>query len=672
MRHDLAALTTDDLITLTNRGIVRRAENEVDKFAFELHEAADGTVTCRWSDGAECVLPTDKTVIQWQCTCNATITCRHLIRSVLAYQRTVSIPVGDQEDTERQAGKPWDPGQITDELLAAHFQKATLTRLRRIFEEGHVVELVRSAKPTARIHTLSLVVRFLVPGDVRYTHCDCEEEAPCTHVPLAVWAFRLLEAENPSGIVSTHKTVWPVPAQLLDDVECGLHDLAEAGIAGASQALMDRFVRLADRCRAEGLLWPSEIIMDMIQQHDQYTRHDARFSPTRVAELAGELSIRSRAIRRDIGAVLQVFVRGAEKDRETSVGAARLVGLGCAAETYKSGVTLSAYLQDIDSGMVVAIRRDVADPPPEESSSLPPYWRLAQRPIIEGTGLHSLGSKQLLIKGGTRLADCRFVPGRARATVNPQAFNWEALRAPTLAEDFAEIQARLAAQPPSSLRPRRIAENLYVCPIARVEKAQFSTTEQEVQATLRDASDNQAKLVHPYTSRGQEGTEALLATLLAHPSDLPYVAGWMRLRGGALIIQPISLILQEGQTRTMIQPWVDRWDGETTVRVSLRDDGPIGTIDPVSHFPAQVLDALGELFLIGLQRADAQSAHQWQELYRQGGSLGFVRFLRPMARLVDALMHKLDSVHWDWRAAALAAIEMSILASLAHEDLPAG
>jgi hypothetical protein len=240
MRRDLLALTTDDLITLSNRGIVKRAQKELDKLTFELGEAADGAVIVRWSDGAECVLPADKTVGEGQCNCAATTICRHLIRSVLAYQQTAA----DQAQTPAPPQKPWDPGQITDETLAEHFRKAALTRTRKLFAEGHVVELVRSSKPTALFHTLSITLRFLVPGDVRYTHCDCEEEAPCRHVPLAVWAFRLLEADKPGGIVSTRQIVWPVPGQLLDEIERSLQDLAEAGLAGASQAQIDRFRRL--------------------------------------------------------------------------------------------------------------------------------------------------------------------------------------------------------------------------------------------------------------------------------------------------------------------------------------------------------------------------------------------------------------------------------------------
>src|SRR5262245_58447661 len=105
MRQDLLALTLDDLATLSNRGIVKRAQKELEKFTFELVEGEDGTITVRWSDEAECHLPPHKTLKESHCTCTATELCRHLVRTVLAYQQ---LKAGETEP-RREA---WNPGQI--------------------------------------------------------------------------------------------------------------------------------------------------------------------------------------------------------------------------------------------------------------------------------------------------------------------------------------------------------------------------------------------------------------------------------------------------------------------------------------------------------------------------------------------------------------------------------
>src|SRR5687768_6944675 len=127
-RADLLALTPDDLAALTNRGTVKRAQRELDanEVTGTLKEE-DGTVTATWSDGAKCILPAGAVVADARCTCPATELCRHVVRTVLAYQKqsASTVPAGD-------AG-PWNPGDVTDAELAKHFKPATLTTARTQF-----------------------------------------------------------------------------------------------------------------------------------------------------------------------------------------------------------------------------------------------------------------------------------------------------------------------------------------------------------------------------------------------------------------------------------------------------------------------------------------------------------------------------------------------------------
>ena len=68
-----------------------------------MNEAPNGEVTVRWSDGVNCMfLPTRS----WgrPVTCWATETCRHLVRTVLAYQRRSSADVGAPSRTGGRVG----------------------------------------------------------------------------------------------------------------------------------------------------------------------------------------------------------------------------------------------------------------------------------------------------------------------------------------------------------------------------------------------------------------------------------------------------------------------------------------------------------------------------------------------------------------------------------------
>ena len=176
---------------------------------------------------------------------------------------------------------------------------------------------------------------------------------------------------------------------------------------------------------------------------------------------------------------------------------------------------------------------------------------------MKGTSFAVLGAGQLLIRGGKRDASHRLTTGRADATVQPQTFTWEKLRPPVLVEEFAELDARLSALPPSSLRPRRVAEDFHVCKVASVEAVEFVVAAQTVQAIVIDERGQSAWLEHPYTSRGRTGAEALLAKLRQSPEQLRFISGSVRRSARGLLIQPVCLAFQDGDKRLAVQPWID-------------------------------------------------------------------------------------------------------------------
>ena len=56
-----------------------------------------------------------------------------------------------------------------------------------------------------------------------------------------------------------------------------------------------------------------------------------------------------------------------------------------------------------------------------------------------------------------------------------------------------------------SLRPRRMNEDLHVCPVEKVLNVAFDAREQKLVAVLEDASGGQAILEHPYYSLAAKG-----------------------------------------------------------------------------------------------------------------------------------------------------------------------
>jgi hypothetical protein len=658
-RADLLSLTPDDLAALTNRGTVKRAQRELDEAEVtgELDEAADGTVTAKWSDGATCTLPGGKTVSDARCTCPATELCRHAVRTVLAYQARNAVSATAVVDVS----SAWTPGDIPDDELAKHFKPAALTLARTQFEKGLLVELVKGHKPTARFHDLACTLRFQVRGDPRYVYCDCAAPPPCGHVPLAVWAFRRLPADKDAGIVTTQERKLPVPTVALDAIDAALLECAEIGLTAAGNAWRDRLARLEADCRAAGLIWPAEVVLELIQQYEQYATHDARFDPDEFARLAGELLTRADAVRADTGAAPQLLVRGTPHDHWSDLGSARFIGLGCGVRVGRKSATVSAYLQDANSGSVVAVSRTFADPdPPGEPK---PFWQLAETPALKDASFGQLGAGQLITSGGKRATDHHLVLGRVKAAVSPQNFAWESLRPPVLADSFAEVRARLGMLPPSALRPRRVAEDFHVCPVAAVEGMTFRPDTQCVEAVVLDAAGERAVLRHPFTSRGADGAERLLARLTAAPEGLRFVSGPVRLTGGELLIQPVALVWHE-ETRVAVQPWIDRAEG---VAAPERPKEAAAPPDPLTAWLADLQARIGALFVTGLRRADAHISQSWKELEQRAGQLGLARLEAAVGKVSAGLAEKVASARWDARPTAAALLALAVLSRAAWE-----
>ena len=199
-RTDLLALSPDDLAAITNRGAVKRAERELEAGtpAFEIADTPGGELVVKWSDGITCRFPPGKPLHDAVCSSGVAGISRHVVRSVLAYQkhcaaedaRVATTAIGPAAPATA-ASTAWDPGTISDDELIARFRGAAVTKARQRFRQGILVELARGAKPLARFLDEPCTLRFMVPGDLRYVTADCAESLLATYVPLAVWAFRL-------------------------------------------------------------------------------------------------------------------------------------------------------------------------------------------------------------------------------------------------------------------------------------------------------------------------------------------------------------------------------------------------------------------------------------------------------------------------------------------------
>lgn len=112
-RTDLLALTPEDLATLTNRGTVKRAQKELrtPEISCEVADDPAGDLVFVWSDGVICRFPAGKSIQDAVCSSGLVGISRHVVRSVLAYQKL------NTAQTQREEA---DPESLQDGATAQH------------------------------------------------------------------------------------------------------------------------------------------------------------------------------------------------------------------------------------------------------------------------------------------------------------------------------------------------------------------------------------------------------------------------------------------------------------------------------------------------------------------------------------------------------------------------
>jgi hypothetical protein len=631
-RPDLIALTPDDLAAVANRGLVKRAQRECEagELTAQWDVSGDGTIRATWSDGVACTLPGGGTVSDAQCSCGALDLCRHVLRTVLAWQQRQAAATADGE-SRAAAPEPWDPGRIDDAALERQVAKAVLVRAAGLWSQGVLAELLRSAKPSASFHCPGHTVRFPVPDDLRYAQCSCTDPAPCVHAVLAVRAFRLLDAGASSGIVSEGPLDTPAPRATLDAAESCVRDLLADGLASLGLPWRDRARRVSSECAAASLTWPAQILEEMAEDFDRYTARDAAFTPAQTAERTGELLLRLDAIRASCAPVPQAFIRGMTTDCDSDLGPARFIGLGATMTESRRSSRLTVFLQNSDNGRIMTVAKDFAEEDADSPALRKPFHELARAPAVKGASLAGLSAGQLVTQGGRRTASGRLVIGRARAVVNPQNYAWEHLKAPTLVEDFAELTARLRLLPPASFRPRREAADFHVCPLDGVDHAAFDPATNAIVAVLRDRAGAAAQLWHPWTTRGAPGAEALLAALTSGAKPL-FVAGQVRPSGPALLIRPTAVVFAgEGDSRWAVMPWLG---APAATLAAAAQPQRLGTGRVHARYAAAT-ELAAELVLSGVRRAGARGWPGWSRAIAEAEEGGYHRMAAVMRKVQD-------------------------------------
>ncbi|WP_433337347.1 hypothetical protein [Spirillospora sp. CA-294931] len=585
-RADLLALTPDGLAALANRGLVKRATKELDAGAApDLAVDGDGAVRAAFGDGARSVLPAGAGLEAASCTCAATGVCRHLIGTVLAYQRQSGPGDGPGEDE----AVDWSPGTFDDEALARVLGERALAGARRTLRTGYAARVHRpsAGDPVASVDLPTCSVRFLVPGELGYVHTDAADAVRGEVVVLAVWAFREADRAQPGEPDVRVDVGGGAPGSAAGSgVEPALGLVEQVLLDGAMHAgpVLGTALRgAAGDLAGRSLHWPAAALGDLARQLDAYRDRDAAYEPALMAALVAEVHARHRAGLHSGGSP-RSQVLGTNESAETPLRRVRLTALGCRVGGTALSRTAEVYLAHAATGVVLVLRRSWEA---TEEAPLPGHELAGRR--LGGAPLRALAAANVVSETAHRSASRVLRLGAARVaktTVTPLGTAWNDLPGTLLVRDLKALDLAMAALPPRLVRPRIEAEFVRVVEIGAVRGVGYDPGAQRLEATVVDTAGTKATVSATHSPHAP-GALDLLASLLDGAPRM--ISGTVRRAGGGLVIDPIAV-----------------HTGDTTHVLDLAPGDGAGTLETRATAPS---DPLGRALDTALE-ACAEAAHR--------------------------------------------------------------
>ncbi|EMN27521.1 hypothetical protein [Leptospira kirschneri] len=616
MRQDILSLSLQELEVLTSKGTVNRALKDIESGTKgEWKETENGSIEVVWEDSVTCILPGSVPIQESSCTCSSTGVCRHIIRTIVAYQkRTIS----DKPNLS------WNPGSISDESLRSFISASSFTKAKSIFNSGIAVELDRTDVPVAKIHGLG-TVHFPVPNDIRYARADCKGSLGEQIIAVAVWSFRLTHLEK--EFVSTNIQEIKISSDITDRANIILKEIVQYGFQGASEYLKERLSQLERSCLEEGLLWPAEVLSELQEEYSKYLLHDSLFDPDQVVYLLGEWIIRMDALKENKGAVPSLVIRGDTKAYSSELIVRSLIGLGSGIKVFKKGFVVLSYFADPKSDKILLYECSF------EKQMDEPFHSIGNFPVLKGIPIYDFGKSSILSSSIKKNASGKLQFSN-KVTLNPQTFSFESLSRNIFSDNFNETMKTLLEKPPRPLGPRWAAGNFFVFKVERFTQPHFDNILQQMNIELEDQNGNIAYAQLPYYSRASDGIENLQHALV--DSHLRYVCGIADVTSGRLYIKPVSFVIEQGGNRTMLQPYLDpkshsdKSNFQTQNQVRSENDS-------LKNYITELRTTISEVCLIGLKQFG--KINHWKKLVQQSENLG----LKRISTLLESVITSIQS-----------------------------
>ncbi|WP_440109016.1 hypothetical protein [Paenibacillus sp. QZ-Y1] len=352
--------TEDYLIRYANKGLYKRSLKELDNGVSVTYTWNESSVSCQLSDGTHCTL--ENTLDHWECSCPADHICKHVLISILYFQRkhqeedTVNLneepsseELGVETSIDESDVKQNSPSLVTESRFRWMIE-ADLSTLIKSYSSSMIEEVLFRLKYPEEIKITedSLLTVHLVSQDIEvsFTEESSLAKALCKVKQTAGNMAKLealLRYRKQQGLDDTEALggrVYEPKFSLQTVRECRvmLAGLLKTGLARLPQSYMAQLETLAIAAHS-GNLPDVERSLRGIQGELQlfFNRH-VRFSMQSMLDRVSKLYLALQVLEQnEISAMKQSQLIGSFRSKYYAVPALHLYGLGADAWETRSG-----------------------------------------------------------------------------------------------------------------------------------------------------------------------------------------------------------------------------------------------------------------------------------------------------------------------------------------------
>ncbi|QOS79344.1 hypothetical protein JNUCC31_32670 [Paenibacillus sp. JNUCC31] len=354
--------TEDYLIRYANKGLYKRSLKELDNGVTVQYTWNEASVSCQLSDGIQCTL--ENTLDQWKCSCPADHICKHILISIVYYQREHHA-----EDTvnqeEEASSSDFDPSSDVDDHETVQIQNThSLVRESRfrwmiesdlaplvksysssLIEEvlfrlryPEQIEVLEDSLLTVRLVKQEIEVSFTEEASLAKALCKVKQTAGNMAKLEALLRYRMQQGLDDTEAISGSVHDAKFSIQTVRECRSVLADLLKTGLARLPQSYMAQLETLAIAAHS-GQLPDVERSLRGIQGELQlfFNRH-VRFSMQSMLDRVTTLYLALQVLEEDkVSAFKQSQLIGRFRSKYYAVPALHLYGLGADAWETRSG-----------------------------------------------------------------------------------------------------------------------------------------------------------------------------------------------------------------------------------------------------------------------------------------------------------------------------------------------